>query len=1372
MNFFLLPALFVGAFWIVLGYIHYYSGNYTARESLDAQQLLEQSQNTLAGQITEQETQNQIARNATGRTQSFGTVASDSEGGKYGSIATYDAAGNVSGYVPGNYAATPSGAEAISPYSPGGSLITQQEYQNIQSDVPGITMPSAILTDYSSYIQNEVNIGKNPTATQMNPGQANLGIVPIPTITPISDKYESIATFNPSTSMLTYTPTNIATQKTRDEIAQNPSIMITPSESTPMGLAITGATRNQNADTDFSSLYLNRPGLTKESDLGDIYTQQLKAQNPNLTMSQVLAMQVSGAKATPGLTDDRFYQNELQKSLENNIEMASAYHAWSMDTGLPQKANPYEYSADLSLYALKGVDATKGFSPVSADALKLPSGQGIQDEAWLMAKGQSFDFGQYTPAINAIAQAQRSGEMGVYGTLGSYSSALGYLDIGQQQAIGIQAAKSRGESYNAGAWDFLGAGKFSEGKGTYSPISGFPTTKGSTGNVPLGDTGLFIGGMPNGASVMRVSPPQSTLQPDIIGMPKPFTSSTDIQRVQEQNWMQYIPVVGMFTGIPLPGTLGLNIGEIVTTKSTKGTLIEGMANFFAPETPIGSSVVGYKEFTLPSPYVSNAPKTYTAEPLVFKQSLIKTQIGETTSPYETWQSGVATQTTEKYLPGGIPKSYNEWAQRESGTLGLKYTNVLSNAGFSNSAPEFAFGFFAGEYTGIREKPVTAVANFGVGIAMGGLFRGAGAVGETLALGFPRASPYIGAVTRAAPYVLGGLYAADFAASTTKFGTDLNPEAMGRRSGERFVTEAAPFFGGGAIGYYSPEIAGASYRGIRTGITEAGNLYRAGYGEPGGMGIGEAISQHYIGQQQAGGALITQEEGLQRLGLKIPENGLPENTGQIKAGSIEEASARGASGNTLVTISSGEKPPIGEFNFEGTKPGEARSKVMDILTQGRSIEIQRELSGGEGTIRIFDYDAGRVKSYPKGTEFEIQQRTKVFELPDGRTETKVFDIKVAVSEGKYARTLGKVTSGELPIEEFINTPEGLQFIENRIATTRSNRLNSRVSQAVSADIMPYDMYYASEGLRLFESPGSISTTVQRSSGKVVMDFNKPGSWKQSITSMLDENNLLRAGTFVEQIPGRELGLSTPERRMVSAKMQGYNLQSAFGNVGGDFLSQIPGRQYTIKSTFEQRYPWVAQRLKSESQRRADKLGLTGYLDQFGRTRYAPKEALASPMMYPEYSLSQSMEKSTSLSTERTSEQTKQKEVFAVPEILRTRSPTISKEIETYFTPYLKQRQITKEPQITEEIEIYSTPRLPRTPTDIWNEPITRQPPIKPQPPKPITPGLPGWDFSGGQAQSIFPRTKRQYGFREQIQTESMLGGFFGRTANRATKRTRL
>lgn len=146
--------------------------------------------------------------------------------------------------------------------------------------------------------------------------------------------------------------------------------------------------------------------------------------------------------------DVRYYETLLTQTWTTETGKSAAYHAWAKDTGLPQLANPYEYTADLLTYAMKGYPTREAerFSPIDYTVLGLPSGKGQQEYAWGTT---AYDV---TKAMDVVAAVQRSGEMGPYGELKAWSSKYGELPIGQQQDIAKAAARTAGWEYTESVW--------------------------------------------------------------------------------------------------------------------------------------------------------------------------------------------------------------------------------------------------------------------------------------------------------------------------------------------------------------------------------------------------------------------------------------------------------------------------------------------------------------------------------------------------------------------------------------------------------------------------------------------------------------------------------------------------------------------------------------------------------------------------------------------------------------------------------------------------------------------------------------------------------------------------------------------------------
>ena len=174
---------------------------------------------------------------------------------------------------------------------------------------------------------------------------------------------------------------------------------------------------------------ITRADYTAVKDLGDSKTQALLQQG--YSPEQALAMQRDVARDAGNVRATSYYQNEYDKALQSNIALSSEYHSDAQKSGLPQAINPYAHVGDISLMALQksqGVDNTPG-------------------SAW---KDQFT--GSLLKDANIITKAERTGETGVYGHLPlPYSSALGSLDLTQQQDIGRRAAAT-GLASGKGGW--------------------------------------------------------------------------------------------------------------------------------------------------------------------------------------------------------------------------------------------------------------------------------------------------------------------------------------------------------------------------------------------------------------------------------------------------------------------------------------------------------------------------------------------------------------------------------------------------------------------------------------------------------------------------------------------------------------------------------------------------------------------------------------------------------------------------------------------------------------------------------------------------------------------------------------------------------
>jgi len=179
-----------------------------------------------------------------------------------------------------------------------------------------------------------------------------------------------------------------------------------------------------------------RPGFTEAANLGDTRTQMavqgvsilrsfgMNIASEDVMMGRILEAQRQAAFKTPGQTDDRYYSGELQKWVENKVELSSTYHHIGMKAGIPIPANRFEYQGDLAVELLKGAPRkdSERFSPVSGEmAPHLPQfegrGEGIQDYAWRLSEYGTLGAGpvSYSPGIEKLLSSE--GQYGPYGVL-------------------------------------------------------------------------------------------------------------------------------------------------------------------------------------------------------------------------------------------------------------------------------------------------------------------------------------------------------------------------------------------------------------------------------------------------------------------------------------------------------------------------------------------------------------------------------------------------------------------------------------------------------------------------------------------------------------------------------------------------------------------------------------------------------------------------------------------------------------------------------------------------------------------------------------------------------------------------------------------
>jgi hypothetical protein len=213
---------------------------------------------------------------------------------------------------------------------------------------------------------------------------------------------------------------------------------------------------------DISKYYKDVKGITSldyvaAKDLGDSKTQEMIASGK--TPEQALVEQYEGARLAGDVRAQNYYENEWRKANVSNIALSGEYHSAARDSGLPTLVNPFENAADISL---KNLDRLEGRDPAynfvqSSNDRSIMSDTGMGGTFKDMLSISPADKGKIMLAgANEVSKAERSGDLGPYANLRSYSSGTpggeigeGILSIDRMQDIGKSAA---GSSPSTG-WD-------------------------------------------------------------------------------------------------------------------------------------------------------------------------------------------------------------------------------------------------------------------------------------------------------------------------------------------------------------------------------------------------------------------------------------------------------------------------------------------------------------------------------------------------------------------------------------------------------------------------------------------------------------------------------------------------------------------------------------------------------------------------------------------------------------------------------------------------------------------------------------------------------------------------------------------------------
>lgn len=212
-----------------------------------------------------------------------------------------------------------------------------------------------------------------------------------------------------------------------------------------------------------------------------------------------------------------------------------------------------------------------------------------------------------------------------------------------------------------------------------------------------------------------------------------------------------------------------------------------------------------------------------------------------------WESRVNMPLAEATMGAvGSPFGLSSAEVRQGLALNRMVGEARVNAGdYSPSALSHAFG--SGMLEDTLTKPGTALAWTVIGVATGGVTRALApgmeaAVAASRVPGAALGTRALGTGIRAAPYVMGGMFAGQVGFETgfesTPTGLKMRtPGGMVSRLGGLTATEIVPMVVGGIIGYNAPEIGQAAYRGIRAGELRF-RQFGEGLGEEGLLGPGE------------------------------------------------------------------------------------------------------------------------------------------------------------------------------------------------------------------------------------------------------------------------------------------------------------------------------------------------------------------------------------------------------------------------------------------------------------------------------------------------------------------------------------------------------
>jgi hypothetical protein len=587
----------------------------------------------------------------------------------------------------------------------------------------------------------------------------------------------------------------------------------------------------------------SRAGYTAPSSLGDSETVRRLNAIPgdvdrNAALGTVLEQQRKEAELTPGTKDDQYYAGELAKWHENFIEKSSEYHHETLDTGVQQRANPWENQGDIALAILKGgnpKDFTPdkyGFQPNVQETLnRLPGGQGIQENAWQVAKSGQPVQTDFKPAIDYLNS--QSGKYGVYGNL------YGGVKDTNTPAVVVTANRNAGTTpFNPVLFEaslkrpFVSSSVSSPSGNDWNPfvasaaepigyisegwqVPGQTKTIPPTGEIDVFGNKVVIPGISPIIALFQQPISVSTETRPSITEKTPFASAfgdnfqfkvaTDINKLDAAPWIASKGEVAV--GSPIysePVAVGV---PTVTTRFNPDT---GVTETISEQKYNQGVTQKYEQWDMTKQTVNPVVTTFTPN-----KSAFDVMVSPITTPFEQANTKI-----RSYLPS--PEIGEQAARFASLTNPIMAPTTLASIFTEKFNPEQASNARAveglvglrGQYTQFYEQPLLMPASLALAAGYGGVWRGATAASGSVRAATAERVISQGGKWRLAeqggsfvmdsiPKAMVGLYGISVAERSTSGFTDFTPETVITKSKGIVMQEAVPMGYGFNFGYNAP-----------------------------------------------------------------------------------------------------------------------------------------------------------------------------------------------------------------------------------------------------------------------------------------------------------------------------------------------------------------------------------------------------------------------------------------------------------------------------------------------------------------------------------------------------------------------------------------